>query len=89
MIASREGFRVAWISGDLPRYPVAFGLWKGDLTLKRAIVDRLEKLRQDGDIAKIIARYLGDAKAAHRSNSERVLAASTFHSPRTGPASMR
>ena len=58
-IASREGFRVAWISGDLPRYPVTLGLWKGDLTLKRAIVVRMEKLRQDGEIANIIARYLG------------------------------
>jgi ABC-type amino acid transport substrate-binding protein len=69
-IASREGFRVDWVSPDLPRYPVAFGLWKGDLTLKRAIVDRLERLRQDGDIAKIIARYLGDGRAARRRDGQ-------------------
>ena len=39
--------------------PVALGLWKGDLTLKRAIADGLEKLRRDGEVARIIARYLG------------------------------
>ena len=44
---------------ELPRYAVALGLWKGDLTLKRAIADGLEKLRRDGEVARIIARYLG------------------------------
>ena len=36
-IAAREHWRADWLPGDLPRYPVAFGLWKGDLTLKRAL----------------------------------------------------
>jgi polar amino acid transport system substrate-binding protein/cystine transport system substrate-binding protein/membrane-bound lytic murein transglycosylase F len=39
-----------------------FGLWKGDLTLKRAIVSGLESLERDGEVAKIIARYIGDAR---------------------------
>jgi hypothetical protein len=46
---------------DLPRYPVAMGLWKGDLTLKRTIADEMEKLRRSGGIAKIISRYVGAA----------------------------
>jgi polar amino acid transport system substrate-binding protein/cystine transport system substrate-binding protein/membrane-bound lytic murein transglycosylase F len=61
-IASREGWRVAWTPADLPRYPLALGLWKGDLTLKRAIVEGLEDLRRTGEIARIVARYLGDER---------------------------
>jgi ABC-type amino acid transport substrate-binding protein len=62
-LAARNGWSVAWMPAELPRYPVALGLWKGDLTLKRAIADALEKLRRDGEIARIIARYVGDARA--------------------------
>jgi ABC-type amino acid transport substrate-binding protein len=58
-IAAREGFFAAWFPGDLPRYPVAFGLWKGDLTLKRAIADALERRRSDGTVAAALGRYLG------------------------------
>ena len=58
-LASREGWSVAWAPPELPRYPLVLGLWKGDLTLKHAIVGGLEKLERDGDIAEIIARYLG------------------------------
>ncbi|HEY6258280.1 MAG TPA: transporter substrate-binding domain-containing protein [Xanthobacteraceae bacterium] len=60
-IAAREGLAVDWLSGDLPRYPVAFGLWKGDLTLKRAIADALERRTHDGTVAAILMRYLGKA----------------------------
>jgi ABC-type amino acid transport substrate-binding protein len=63
-IAAREHWHADWLPGDLPRYPVAFGLWKGDLTLKRAIVASLEKLERNGDVAKIKARYLGGNRTA-------------------------
>src|SRR5258706_354664 len=62
-LAARNGWSVAWMPAELPRYPVAFGLWKGDLTLKRAIAEGLEKLRRDGEVARIIARYVGDGQA--------------------------
>lgn len=39
---------------------VVFGLWKGDLTLKRAINRSLDRLRRDGRLAQIIARYQAD-----------------------------
>lgn len=39
---------------------VVFGLWKGDLTLKRAINRSLDRLRGDGRLAQIIARYQAD-----------------------------
>jgi ABC-type amino acid transport substrate-binding protein len=56
-IAARESWVVDWLPGDLPRYPVAFGLWKGDLTLKRAVADGLKRLERDGIVAAILARY--------------------------------
>jgi polar amino acid transport system substrate-binding protein/cystine transport system substrate-binding protein/membrane-bound lytic murein transglycosylase F len=62
-LAARNGWSVVWMPAELPRYPVALGLWKGDLTLKRAIVDEFETLRRDGKIEKIIARYVGEARA--------------------------
>jgi polar amino acid transport system substrate-binding protein/cystine transport system substrate-binding protein/membrane-bound lytic murein transglycosylase F len=56
-IAAREHWASDWFPGDLPRYPVAFGLWKGDLTLKRAINSGLERLDRAGAFAAIRARY--------------------------------
>jgi len=79
-IAAREGWGVEWAAAELPRYPVVFGLWKGDLTLKRAIVRGLETLARDGEMAKILTRYLGDARAASLAQD---------HSPRMAPASAR
>ena len=37
---AQQGWTVGWMPADLDRYPVVLGLWKGDLTLKRAIVVR-------------------------------------------------
>jgi ABC-type amino acid transport substrate-binding protein len=58
-IAAKEGWTATWAPPPLVRYPVVLGLWKGDLTLKRAIVASLEKLERSGEVAKIKARYLG------------------------------
>jgi ABC-type amino acid transport substrate-binding protein len=58
-IAARERWGADWLPGDLPRYPVAFGLWKGDLTLKRALAGGLDRLQRDGTVAAILARYRG------------------------------
>jgi len=58
-LAAQAGWSVEWTPADLPRYPVVLGLWKGDLTLKRAIVTALESLDHDGELAGIITRYLG------------------------------
>ena len=63
-LASREGWSVAWAPAELPRYPVVLGLWKGDLTLKRAIVAGLDQIEHDGEMATIIARYLGGKRDA-------------------------
>jgi ABC-type amino acid transport substrate-binding protein len=65
-IAPREGFAVEWAPAELPRYQLALGLWKGDLTLKRAVAGALERFARDGDTAAIIARYLRGPAAAPR-----------------------
>ncbi len=61
-IAAREGFSAEWAPEELPRFPVVFGLWKGDLTLKRAIVDglaQIEKERRDGEDHGALSRRAG------------------------------
>ena len=40
---------------ELARYPVVLGLWKGDLTLKRAISAAMARLQKDGQLAAIVA----------------------------------
>jgi polar amino acid transport system substrate-binding protein/cystine transport system substrate-binding protein/membrane-bound lytic murein transglycosylase F len=54
-----DGWTATWLPASLPRYPVVFGLWKGDLTLKRAIVAALGRIEKNGRLAAITARYLG------------------------------
>jgi ABC-type amino acid transport substrate-binding protein len=60
-LAAREGWNAGWVDAELPRYPVALGLWKGDLTLKRAIEQGMQELRRSGEMARIIGRYVGPA----------------------------
>jgi ABC-type amino acid transport substrate-binding protein len=60
-MAAQGGWTTQWAPAELPRFPVVLGLWKGDLTLKRAIVDGLAKLEQEGEIGKIMARYRAGA----------------------------
>jgi polar amino acid transport system substrate-binding protein/cystine transport system substrate-binding protein/membrane-bound lytic murein transglycosylase F len=54
-IAGMIDAQVAWLPESLSHYPVAFGLWKGDLTLKRrliAIIDALEREGLSRDLAR-------------------------------------
>lgn len=76
-LAAREGWDVAWADVELPRYSIALGLWKGDLTLKRAIAGELDELSRNGEVAKILARYAGKARTAR---------AQAAYSPRSEPA---
>ena len=62
-IAAENGWRSDWAPGDLPRYRVVFGLWKGDLTLKRAVTRAYERLEKSGEKDRFVATYLGPAKA--------------------------
>jgi ABC-type amino acid transport substrate-binding protein len=56
-IAGTAGLQVAWLPESLGRYPVAFGLWKGDLTLKRRLIDVIEDLDRRGVIRELARRY--------------------------------
>lgn len=56
-IAGANDWNVVWVSGEEDRDPVAFGLWKGDLTLKRALVGALNELRSEGLQDALLERY--------------------------------
>jgi polar amino acid transport system substrate-binding protein/cystine transport system substrate-binding protein/membrane-bound lytic murein transglycosylase F len=56
-LATQRGWSVHWMPEELTHYPVVLGLWKGDLTLKRAIASAMAGLQNSGRIANIVARY--------------------------------
>lgn len=56
-IAGANGWTVQWLPPSLGRHSIVFGLWKGDLTLKRAVVKAMDKLRRTGELDRIIAKY--------------------------------
>jgi ABC-type amino acid transport substrate-binding protein len=69
-LAAKNGLAVGWMPGELARYRLVFGLWKGDLTLKRAIVAVMERLRGDGEQARIQARYLPSVSSSEQEPGE-------------------
>lgn len=56
-LAAEHGWTVAWTPPELARYHLAFGLWKGDITLKRVIDQAFAEMTADGTIAAILDRY--------------------------------
>lgn len=54
-IAGALLLKAAWL--PLLRYPVALGLWKGDLTLKRRLVTVIGELEAEGLMRSLAARY--------------------------------
>lgn len=56
-IAADSGLWVAAMPEELVRFNLVVGLWKGDLTLKRAVVRAFRDLEADGTLAGILARY--------------------------------
>lgn len=56
-LAEENGWTVAWAPPPLGRYNLVFGLWKGDITLKRAIEAAFADLSADGTLAAILDRY--------------------------------
>lgn len=58
-LAADNHWAAAWMPTELARYNLVFGLWKGDVTLKRAINQAFADLAADGTIAAILARYAG------------------------------
>ena len=58
-LANDHNWQVRWMPAELKRHGLVFGLWKGELTLKRAIDQAMKELTADGTIPKIMARYAG------------------------------
>lgn len=56
-IAAEVDAEVQFLGAELDRYPLGLGLWKGDLTLKRAITAALDELRASGRIDDIVDAY--------------------------------
>ncbi len=56
-IAADNDWWVAYMPGELARHNLVFGLWKGDLTLKREIVEAFRQLESDGTLDGILERY--------------------------------
>ncbi len=52
-----EEWVVTWMPDSLGRYDIAIGLWKGDLTLKRAIADIVYDLTAEGFLLTLDAKY--------------------------------
>lgn len=56
-LAADNNWWMASLSEELTSYDLVFGLWKGDLTLKREIAAAFRNLQADGTIAEILPRY--------------------------------
>lgn len=56
-IAGTIGAQVAWLPESFGRYPLAFGLWKGDLTLKRRMAAIIDRLESEGLARELTQRY--------------------------------
>lgn len=55
-IAADIGGNAAWVP-EQPRFPLVFGLWKADLTLKRAMEAALDDIERDGTLDEVLERY--------------------------------
>jgi polar amino acid transport system substrate-binding protein/cystine transport system substrate-binding protein/membrane-bound lytic murein transglycosylase F len=56
-LASDRDWWVAPLPDELARHNLVFGLWKGDLTLKRRIAAAFRELEADGSLSAILERY--------------------------------
>ncbi|MBX3143638.1 MAG: transporter substrate-binding domain-containing protein [Trueperaceae bacterium] len=56
-LAAEIGWNAHWLPETLGRYPLALGLWKGDLTLKRSVENAIERIERSGRLAAILAKY--------------------------------
>ena len=74
-LAAPLGWRVGWMPDELARYPIVLGLWKGDLTLKRAIVTAIARLQRSGELTAIIARYTQPGDQLANTRRSRALSA--------------
>jgi hypothetical protein len=56
-LAERTGGEAVWLPTPDGRVPIALGLWKGDLTLERAVVDEVRRLQREGFVDDLVDAY--------------------------------
>jgi len=56
-MAGEHDWHAAWIGDGGERFPVGIGLWKGDLTLKRALSATIDGLRTEGALDALMDKY--------------------------------
>lgn len=56
-LAGANDWQGWWLPEELPREQIAFGLWKGDLTLKRALQNVLGRMHADGTMQALLDSY--------------------------------
>ena len=56
-IANERDWTVIWLYAEWDRDPIAFGLWKGDVTLKRALVATIGEIEAEGRFEELGRRY--------------------------------
>lgn len=56
-VAGDRGWTAQWLPLEAERVPIALGLWRGDTTLKRALVGALKDVEVAGELAGILAKY--------------------------------
>lgn len=56
-LAGTNDWQAHLLSQDLAAAPVSYGLWKGDLTLKRALESSLTRLQNSGHLQEILDNY--------------------------------
>lgn len=57
-LARENDWQVALLPPELERHRLVFGLWKGDVTLKRAIDRAFRDLEAEGELEAIISKYV-------------------------------
>lgn len=56
-IAYDRDWTVWWMPEPMPRHGIVLGMWRGDTTLKRAVVRALQDVERSGELVEILLRY--------------------------------
>jgi len=57
LVRAHPDWQISWMPASLGRYPLSLGLWKGDLTLKRAVVAAMDEIEHSGVLAELENQY--------------------------------
>jgi len=57
LVQRHPDWQIAWLGNSFDRFTLGIGLWKGDLTLKRALVQALSSMEADGTLNVLQQQY--------------------------------